>query len=93
MLVSKDQALKDLREMLGKDRVLTDEQSLKEGEGLNRSYSKAFGIYANPLPVCILKVDKVPDISKVLKYCNNNLINVIPRTGSLLRRGIVGDHQ
>lgn len=89
MLVSKDQAISDLAAIIGKERVLTDEQTLKEAEGLNRSYAKAFGIYANPLPICVLKINNVQDLSKVLKYCNDNLINVIPRTGASSGEGLL----
>ncbi|MDR1623298.1 MAG: hypothetical protein LBS00_13105, partial [Synergistaceae bacterium] len=78
MLVTKRQALEDFRSLLGKDRVLTDEESLKFGEGYNRSYAKAYDVYANPLPICILNAASKEEISKVMKYCNDNDVYVIP---------------
>ncbi|GHV46242.1 FAD-linked oxidoreductase [Synergistales bacterium] len=89
MLVTKQQALADFQNMLGKDKVLTDEESLKFGEGYNRSYAKAHDVYANPLPICILNAASTTEISKVLKYCNDNDVYVIPRTGNSSAEGLL----
>jgi FAD/FMN-containing dehydrogenase len=89
MLVTKQQALEDFCTLLGKDRVLTDEESLKFGEGYNRSYAKAYDVYANPMPICILNVASKEEISKVMKYCNENDVYVIPRTGNSSAEGLL----
>lgn len=89
MLVTKQEAIAKFNEILGKERVLTDEQSLKGGDGYNRSYAKAFGVYANSLPFCILNAASTQEISEVLKYCNNKRITVIPRTGASSSEGLL----
>lgn len=80
MLVRKEEAIKKFQEVLG-DRCLLDEVSLKNGEALTGMYAKAFGIYENPLPIAILNVATTEEVSELLKYCNQNRITVIPKTG------------
>lgn len=82
MLVTKKQAIEDLKKLTSPDRVLTDEASLKFGEGYNLSYAKYFDLYPNPLPVAIVNAVSTAEISAVLKYCNKNDIYVQPRTGN-----------
>lgn len=64
MLVKREEALKVFEDLLGKERVLTDEKSRKEGDLLNRAYAKAHGVYATPLPIAILNVQNKEEISK-----------------------------
>lgn len=89
MLVTKTQAIKEFQELVGFDQVLTDLDSLKAGEGYNRTYAKAFDVYSNPLPVCIVNAKSTEEISKVLNYCNINRIYVIPRTGASSAEGLL----
>lgn len=89
MSVFKEKTVKDLIELIGEEKVLTDETSLKAGEGLSRSYAKAFNVYSNPLPAAVVKVTSTEEVSKVLKYCNENKIIVIPRTGASSGEGLL----
>ena len=89
MLVTKKQAIMNFQEILGEDRVLTDEESLKFGEGYNRFYAKAYDVYANPLPICILNAASAREVAGVMKYCNDNDIYVIPRTGNSSAEGLL----
>ena len=82
MLVTKKQAIEDLKNLTSPDRVLTDDASLKFGEGYNLSYAKYFDLYPNPLPIAIVNAASTAEISAVLKYCNENDIYVQPRTGN-----------
>ena len=89
MKVSLEQALNGLREIVGAEHVLTDEQSLKLGDSYNRSYAKAFDLYQTPLPIAIVTVYSTDQVSAVLSYCNENLIHVIPRTGASGGEGLL----
>ncbi|MEG0943136.1 MAG: FAD-binding oxidoreductase [Angelakisella sp.] len=95
MKVTNEQAVQALGKIVGAQRVLTDEKSRKEGDALNRSYAKAFNVYGTPLPICIVNASSVKEISEVVKYCNENGISIIPRTGASGGEGLlelVNDH-
>lgn len=89
MNVSKTQVLEDLRNMLSADQVVTQEDALKEHDSDNYAFAKAFGIFSRPLPICIVNVYNKAEIAKVLKYCNDNQIFVIPRTGGSSYEGLL----
>ena len=38
-------------------------------------------MYSCPLPAALVKVKSAEEVSKLLAFCNENRINVIPRTG------------
>ncbi len=90
MLITKNEVLKGLRDILGPDKVVNDEEALREAEGpLNRRYEKAFGLYTNPEPIAVVLAKSTADISAVLKFCNDNMVNVIPRTGASSGEGLL----
>ena len=89
MKVSKEQALRDLRALFPADRVITEEAVLKEYDSDNQLYAKSHGLYIAPLPICILNVTSTEDVSKALKYCNENAVAVIPRAGSSSYEGLL----
>ncbi len=82
MKVSKETAIAELKKIVGEDRVITDPEVLKNADVLNRSYAKAFGVYATPPALCVVNAKDTEEVSKVLSYCNDQLISVIPRTGA-----------
>lgn len=95
MNVTEKQAIEYFGQVVGPQNVLTDEQSRINGDGGNRRFAKAYGIYATPLPICVINAFSVDEISKILKYCNDNGISVIPRTGQSGGEGLlelVNDH-
>jgi FAD/FMN-containing dehydrogenase len=89
MKVSKEQLLQDLRSLFTPDQVITEKEALKEYDSDNRNYAKANGVFSAPLPICILNVGSVGEVSKALKYCNQNLVPVIPRTGASSYEGLL----
>ena len=89
MNVSKNQVLEDLRNMFSADQVVTQEDALKEYDSDNCVYAKSFGIYSHPLPICILNVFNKEEVAKALKYCNDNQVAVIPRTGGSSYEGLL----
>ncbi|HHU32441.1 MAG: FAD-binding oxidoreductase [Zhaonellaceae bacterium] len=89
MKASRQQVITALTNLLGEDRIVTDLDLLREHDSDDGAYAKAFGIYRVPLPMCIVNVLSKEEVSEVLKYCNNNGIAVIPRTGASAYEGLL----
>jgi alkyldihydroxyacetonephosphate synthase len=89
MKITREQVLDNLKEMFGENNVVTDHDALLDYDSDNKVYAKAFGVYKAPLPICILNVASTDEISKALKFCNNNEIPVIPRTGASSYEGLL----
>ncbi|MCD8349309.1 MAG: FAD-binding oxidoreductase [Planctomycetaceae bacterium] len=89
MNVSKEQVKQDLAAMFSADQVVTQEEALREYDSENRNFAKANGIYAAPLPICILNVTNKDEVAKALQYCNTNGVAVIPRTGASSYEGLL----
>ena len=91
-----NQAIKDLTALLGEEKVLTDEQVLFDADGpMTRPFEKAFGYVPKFLPLAVVKAMSTEDVSKTLKYCNDNGICVITKTGATCSEDqlvIVNDH-
>lgn len=69
--------------MFGLERVIIDEESLLQPEGvLVRQFEKAFGYIPEYLPICIVKLRSTSDVVEALKYCNQRGISVIAQTGA-----------
>lgn len=81
--------IKQLAALVGEDRVVTDEALLRVADGFNRSYEKSFGVCMTVPPVAIVFVESAEEISKVLSYCNEHRINVIPRAGASSAEGLL----
>lgn len=75
-------------EMLGRERVLTDEQTLKECS-TDRYYKveTIFGIYSMPLPAAVVQPSTPQEVSDILRFANEHGINVVPRTGGSATEG------
>jgi FAD/FMN-containing dehydrogenase len=89
MNVTKERLLKELISLFSTDSVVTDDEALKDYDSDNRGYAKANGVYTAPLPICILNVTSVDEVKKALKYCNDNNVQVIPRTGASSYEGLL----
>lgn len=89
MNISKETVIQNLTELFSPSQVITDPEALREHDGDNRMYQKACGLYEEPTPICILNVTSTEEISKALKYCNENEVYVIPRTGMSSYEGLL----
>ncbi len=76
--------IKNLSEIIGNENVLTDEnivlEATKDYIGFRR-HERAEGVYNVNRASCVVKVNSTEEISKVLKFLNDNEIDVVPRTG------------
>lgn len=86
--LTRDQIVSAFTEMLSPDRVLTDEQTLKDNS-VDRYYKveNVFGIYSLPLPAAVVKPVSTEEVAKVLTFANENGINIVPRTGGSATEG------
>lgn len=82
--MEKQAVISYFEDVLGKDRVLTEESVLHEYStditGL-RMVQKVFGWKSDKLAQCILKIRTKEEAMKVMKFINENDIISVPRTG------------
>ena len=86
--LTRDEIVSAYTEMLGPDRVLTDEQVLKENS-VDRYYKveNVFGIYSLPLPAAVLKPISTSEVAAILTFANEHRVNVVPKTGGSATEG------
>ncbi len=82
--MEKQDIIKNLQGIVGADQVLSDEESVlgaaKDYIGF-RVYQRADGKNFAPRAACVVKVKSTEEASKVLKFLNDNEVDVVPRTG------------
>lgn len=80
--------IKDLELLVGKDMVCVDPESLYNGSSDRyNKFAKAHKVLKVPIVKAIVYPANEIEVSNVLKYCNENLINVIPRSGQTATEG------
>jgi len=88
MSLKKKEIVETLRKLVGKDRVVTDEQVLKESSvDRFRRFEAYHGVYTMPLPAAVVYVKSTQDVAAVIKFANENKVNVVPRTGHSATEG------
>ena len=88
MTLTRQAIVDGLKNITGKDRVITDEQVLKENS--HDRYKKLetiFGIYTTPIPAAVVKLADTKQVSDVLKFLNKNKVNSVARTGGTATEG------
>lgn len=82
--MSKKSIIEQLQNIVGKQNVITDEQTLNERSvdwlGYNR-WEVYHNQYIEEKALCVVNVNSSQEISEVLTLLNKNSINVIPVTG------------
>ncbi|HWR45872.1 FAD-binding oxidoreductase [Sporomusa sp.] len=88
MKLTREQIVKSLNDIVGEERVITDEQVLKTSSiDRFRKYEDICGVYTQPIPAAVVKVKNTEQVAKVLKFMNENKLNVVPRTGASATEG------
>lgn len=90
--MEKEQLIKDLRGIVGDERVITDESAVldasKDYIGYRR-FERDSGHNMVPRAACVVMVKDVDQVVSVIKYLNQNCVDVVPRTGgSSVTRGV-----
>ncbi len=88
MSLSRDAIVEGLRGILGADNVVTDEQVLKAASVDNfRKLENIFDVHTRPLPAAVAAVHDTEEVVAVLRFADQNGLNVIPRTGGTATEG------
>jgi alkyldihydroxyacetonephosphate synthase len=71
-----------LADIVRPDQIDTDEQSLKEASvDRFKKYQSVHGIYDAPVPAAIVFAESTEDVAAILRFANDELVNIVPRTG------------
>ena len=82
MGITREEIVKGLQSILGEESVITDEAVLKESSNDRyRKYEQCCEVYTQPIPATVVFVRSTEQVASVLKFANENGINVVPRTG------------
>lgn len=88
MAISREAIVKTLTAILGPDRVITDEQVLKDSSiDRYRKVQSVHGIYALPIPAAVVKPADAGQVSAILRFADEQRINCVPRTGGSATEG------
>ena len=80
--LSREAIVQELVSILGEDNVVTDEKVLKESSiDRYRKFEQCHEVYTLPIPAAVVYVHSTDDVAKLLKFADDNKINVVPRTG------------
>ena len=82
MALTREQIVAGMQQILGADSVITDEAVLKESSNDRyRKFEQVHEVYTQPIPAAVVYVHSTEEVAAVLKYANENGINIVPRTG------------
>jgi len=88
MALTREAIVRRLQEIIDPNRVITDEQVLKENSHDRfRKLPSIFGIYVLPIPAAVVKPVNAQEVAAILKFLNDNQINCVPRTGGSATEG------
>ncbi len=80
--------LEALNGFLSVEQINTDHDDLYDASvDRYKKYAKARKALKVPMPVAIVYPRNTDEVAKLMKYCNENLINVIPRGGKTATEG------
>ena len=83
-----ERILSDLRSMLSEGQINTTPNDLYDASADRyKKYAKAKKVLDNPVPAAIVYPLTAGEVSKLLHYCNDNHVNVIPRSGKTATEG------
>ncbi|MCT6806991.1 MAG: FAD-binding oxidoreductase, partial [Bombilactobacillus sp.] len=88
--LNKEQIISRLQELVTSKQIDLDADHLKKAsEDFYRKYPQAHQIYTAARPVAIVYPNNTAEVARILKYANEQGINVIARTGnSSIERGL-----
>jgi len=77
-----------LTELLGPDAVETGHEQLKAASvDRFKKYTAVHGIYDGPIPAAIAYPSSTAEVAAILRFAEENLVNVVPRTGGTATEG------
>ncbi|MEO7078333.1 MAG: FAD-binding oxidoreductase [Rhodococcus sp. (in: high G+C Gram-positive bacteria)] len=86
--LTREQIVSALAGLLGAVQLDTDEQALREASvDRFKKYTAAHGIFDGPFPAVIAYPRTAEEVAEVLRFANENLVAVVPRTGRTATEG------
>lgn len=86
--LTRDQIVEGLTSLLGAERVSTDETALREASvDRFKKYTAVHGIFDGPFPSAIAFPRSTDEVAAVLRFADENLVAVVPRTGRTATEG------
>jgi alkyldihydroxyacetonephosphate synthase len=86
--LSRDTIVERLTTLLDPGDVITDEAALLDASvDRFKKYSAVHGIFDGPIPAAILRPRTTQQVAAVLRFAQEHLINVVPRTGRTATEG------
>ena len=77
-----------MTELLGSHAVETGDEQLKAASvDRFKKYTSVHGIYDGPIPAAIVYPEDTAEVAAVLRFAEENLVNVVPRTGGTATEG------
>lgn len=88
MTLTREEIVQTLEKILSPEQVVTELSVLKESSiDRFRRFEGYHGVYLQPFPAAVVYVNNSQEVSAVLKFANENGINVVPRTGQSATEG------
>jgi alkyldihydroxyacetonephosphate synthase len=88
MNLNKEKVLEDLKSILLDEQINTNYDDLYDAAADRyKKYAKAKKVLDVPLPTAIVFPKSVDEVKSLLMYCNENNVNVIPRSGKTATEG------
>lgn len=88
MNIAKDQVVLELKKMVGDDQVNTELSVLQENShDRHLKFQAIHNVFPCPLPICVCKAGSTEQVSRILKFCNEHGVRVVPKTGGSATEG------
>ena len=88
MVKTNEDIIRDLGGMLESTQINRDKDELYEASADRyKKYARAKKVLNVPVPLAIVYPYSTEEVQKLLMYCNENRINVIPRSGCTATEG------
>lgn len=86
--MNKERILEDLKGILTEEQINTNYEELYDASADRyKKYAKAKKVLDVPMPTAIVYPKSVDEVRDLLMYCNENGVNVIPRSGKTATEG------
>ncbi|WP_088014329.1 FAD-binding oxidoreductase [Gottfriedia acidiceleris] len=84
----KEQLVKELESIISVDQIVTEHEALHDASADRyKKYAKAKKVLDVPMPMAIVYPHSTKEVQSLLKFCDKNRINVIPRSGKTATEG------
>lgn len=87
-MATKEQLLESLKKIISEEQINTDYEALYDATADRyKKYAKAKKVLDHPIPMAIVYPQSTEEVKSLLTFCNENQINVIPRSGKTATEG------